>query len=111
MTNPDTSAGKSVWDAARVYLTWNITRNKGGDVDTARVYAAEVTGDYDIDASVTREPPQADLTLSTEAPVPLINWIRSTPQTDLTLDTKAPTIAGGTWKADVNTTISDVAVG
>jgi len=49
MTNPDTTSGKAIWDDARVYLTWNVTRNKGGHAAQEwQVYAAEITGDYDI---------------------------------------------------------------
>ena len=51
MTSPNTTANKTVWDAARVYLTWNVTRAKGGDAQEFQVYAAEITGDYDIAAS------------------------------------------------------------
>jgi hypothetical protein len=48
LTNPDTGASKATWDAARVKLGFNVTKNKGGDTIQKRVYAAEVTGTYTI---------------------------------------------------------------
>jgi hypothetical protein len=51
LTSPDLISNKAVWDAAKVRISWIIGRSKGGDSDQEEVYAAEVTGDYDIAAA------------------------------------------------------------
>jgi hypothetical protein len=48
MTNPNTSADKTVWDEALVLIRFGITRSKSGDDFQERVFAAEVTGTYTI---------------------------------------------------------------
>lgn len=48
LTNPDTTSGASIWNGAIVLIRFGITKSKGGDSDQERVYAAEVTGDYDV---------------------------------------------------------------
>lgn len=47
-TGVDTTATKADWDAAVVHIFFDITRNKGGDSLTERVFAAEITGTYNI---------------------------------------------------------------
>lgn len=50
LTNPDTSAAKSVWDGALVLIKFTITKSKSGDTLGKRVFAAEVTGTYNAAA-------------------------------------------------------------
>lgn len=46
MLGVDTTATKADWDGALVYIYFNITKSKGGDVIRKCVSAAEVTGSY-----------------------------------------------------------------
>ena len=41
-----TASDKTTWDGAWLRLTWNKTKNKGGENDSFRVTAAELTGTY-----------------------------------------------------------------
>ncbi len=44
----------------------------------------------DKNANVTRSPPQGDLEITSDAAVPVINWIRTAPQGDLQITSDAP---------------------
>jgi len=50
LTNPDTAATKADWDDALVLINWSISKVKGGDTIRKNVYAAEVTGTYNLAA-------------------------------------------------------------
>jgi hypothetical protein len=48
MTGVNTTAAKSVWDAAVVAITFSVTRSMGGNQDEYRVSAFELTGTYTL---------------------------------------------------------------
>jgi len=47
-TGVDTSADKSVWDGAIARISWTISKSMAGDTLEERVFAAELTGTYNI---------------------------------------------------------------
>jgi hypothetical protein len=53
LTGVNTSADKTVWDAAVVAITYDVNRLKGGTTDEYRVTAAELTGTYEIASGST----------------------------------------------------------
>jgi len=53
-TGVDTAASKTDWDGAVVRIYFDITRNKGGDSLTERVFAAQITGTYTVAATPVR---------------------------------------------------------
>lgn len=47
-TGVDTAASKADWDGAIVRLSWTISKSMAGDTLEERVFAAELTGTYNI---------------------------------------------------------------
>lgn len=52
-TGVDTTSGKAVWDGAIARISWSISKNMSGDSLEERVFAAELTGTYNIAATVS----------------------------------------------------------
>ena len=83
----DTAAINAVWQVVDWLGAAAVTR----DPPQADLTISTVAPTTTVSANLTALPPQADLTISTVAPVPVIAWLKNAPQADLIISTAAPT--------------------